>query len=53
MRWRGKRKTGREMAEEKSVLFMAAACYKIFRAYFQAPDISKEVEREGGEPLRR
>lgn len=39
------------MAEEKSVRFMAAACYKIFRAYFQAPDMGKGVEGEG--QLRR
>lgn len=28
--------------------FMTAACYKIFRAYFQAPEMGEEVVREGG-----
>lgn len=27
--------------------FMAAACYKIFRAYFQAPDMGEGVEGGG------
>lgn len=35
------------MAEEKSVRFMAAACYKIFRAYFQAPDMGEGGGVEG------